>query len=85
MTKLDRGYDDLVEERISQEFWTRRSREWEAELQVLDGERARVQQPRPPVAVTARKTLGLARTGRKSLQIAESAEQRRLLETGDRL
>ena len=30
--KLDRGYDDYLEGRISQAFWTRKSEEWEAEV-----------------------------------------------------
>ena len=32
VSKLDRGYDDLVEGRISEEFWTRKAQQWEAEL-----------------------------------------------------
>lgn len=34
--KLNRGYDDFVEGRISQDFWNRRSAEWEAELQTIE-------------------------------------------------
>jgi hypothetical protein len=28
LAKLDRGYDDYVSGRISEEFWTRRSEQW---------------------------------------------------------
>src|SRR4029077_1561518 len=30
--KIDRAYEDLFSERISDEFWTRRSTEWEIEI-----------------------------------------------------
>ena len=33
--KLDRGYEDYVSGRISDEFWTRKSQEWETELQAV--------------------------------------------------
>jgi hypothetical protein len=32
VSKLDRGYDDYVSSKISEEFWERKSQEWEAEL-----------------------------------------------------
>jgi len=35
-SKLDRGYEDFVSDKISEEFWTRKSREWEAELATVD-------------------------------------------------
>ena len=38
MSKLDRGYEDYLEGRISEAFWTRTSQEWEAELQTIDRE-----------------------------------------------
>jgi site-specific DNA recombinase len=53
LTKLDRGYDDFVSGRISEEFWTRKSQEWEAELSTCDVERARLDQPQPLATVTA--------------------------------
>src|SRR5207249_8997361 len=46
-TKLDRGYDDFVSGRISEDFWTRKSKEWEAELQTVEAERARLEQLQP--------------------------------------
>ena len=41
-TKLDRGYDDYVSGKISEEFWSRKSAEWEAELQAIDAEAGRL-------------------------------------------
>jgi site-specific DNA recombinase len=43
-SKLDRGYDDFVSGRISEDFWTRKSKEWEGELQAVESERARLEQ-----------------------------------------
>jgi hypothetical protein len=40
--KLDRGYDDYLEGRISQDFWTRKSAEWETELAIVEGEISRL-------------------------------------------
>jgi len=39
------GFHVALEGRISETFWTRKSQEWEAELQTIDRERARLQQP----------------------------------------
>ena len=36
--KLDRGYEDLVAGRISDDLWTSKSRTWEAELETIRGE-----------------------------------------------
>jgi site-specific DNA recombinase len=54
--KLDRGYEDYLEGRISEGFWTRKSEEWEAELAVVEGEVRRLSQPTPAYAVTAEKS-----------------------------
>jgi hypothetical protein len=43
--KLDRGYEDYVEGRISEDFWTRKSQEWELELQTVWAEQARLELP----------------------------------------
>jgi hypothetical protein len=32
LSKLDRGYDDFLSGRISEEFWSRKSAQWEEEL-----------------------------------------------------
>ncbi|HLQ44713.1 MAG TPA: hypothetical protein VK137_08300, partial [Planctomycetaceae bacterium] len=66
-SKLDRGYDDLVSGRISEEFWTRKSQEWEAELQATQAERTRLEVPRPPRDGYGRKDFRTRKTGRISL------------------
>ena len=80
VARLDRGYD-FVTARVSDEFWTRKSQEWEGELQAIDGELARMQQPRPPLLVTAAKILELAKQAEFLYKSQNPAEQRRLLET----
>jgi site-specific DNA recombinase len=79
--KLDRGYDDFVEGRISEAFWARKSAAWEAELHTIDAEQARVEAPRPTMFVTAQKILELAKQAENLYQSQNPAEQRRLLET----
>jgi site-specific DNA recombinase len=81
LAKLDRGYDDFVEGRITEEFWTRKSQAWEAELRVIAEERARVEQVKPATALTAEKTLELAKQAENLYKSQDPAEQRRLLET----
>ena len=60
VSKLDRGYDDYVGGKISEEFWTRKAQQWESELQTVDAERTRTEQPRAVIA-TATKILELAK------------------------
>ena len=79
--KLDRGYEDFVEGHISEEFLTRKSKAWEAELQFIEAERARVDVPRAPIMVTAVKILELAKQAKRLYKSQDRAEQRRLLET----
>jgi DNA invertase Pin-like site-specific DNA recombinase len=81
VVKQDRAYDDFIEGRISQEFWTRKSEQWETEVQVIDGERARMDAPRAPLAVTAGKILELAKQAENLYRSQIPTEQRRLLET----
>jgi site-specific DNA recombinase len=79
--KLDRGYEDFVSGRISEDFWTRKSQEWEAELQTVEAEQARVEAPRPGMMVTAEKILELAKQAENLYKSQDPTEQRRLLET----
>jgi site-specific DNA recombinase len=81
VSKLDRGYDDFVSGRISEEFWTRKSKEWEAEALTCKAEQARVERPRPPATATAQKILELAKQAEFLYRSQIPAEQRRLLET----
>jgi len=80
--KLDRGYEDFVSDRISADFWTRKSQEWEAELQVVDAERTIIQQPKPQATASAAKILELAKQAVFLYQRHDPTEQRRRLETG---
>jgi len=79
--KQDRAYEDFSEGRISEEFWTRKSEQWEAELHVMDAERARLNAPRAPLAVTADKILELAKQAETLYKSQNPVEQRRLLAT----
>jgi hypothetical protein len=81
VSKIDRGYEDFVSDRISEVSWTRKSAEWEAELQTVVTERARLQQPRPPATATADKILELAKQAEFLYKRQDPAQQRRLLET----
>jgi cell division septation protein DedD len=61
VSKIDRGYEDFVSGRISDGFWSRKSAEWEAELQTIDAERARLERTHAPAVATAEKILELAK------------------------
>jgi hypothetical protein len=76
-TKLDRGYDDFVSGRISEDFWTRKSQEWEAELQTVEAERARLEQLQPGATATAAKILELAKQAENLYKSQDPTEQRR--------
>jgi site-specific DNA recombinase len=80
VSKLDRGYEDFLEGKISETFWTRKSQEWEDELQTVDRERTRLQQPNPVATVNALKILELAKQAEKLYKAQIPAEQRRMLD-----
>jgi hypothetical protein len=80
-SKLDRAYEDWVSERISEDFWNRKSLTWEAELGTIDGETRRAQQPSQATAINAEKILELAKKAEILYKSQIPAEQRRLLET----
>ena len=67
--------------RISEEFWTRKSQEWEAELQATEAERTRLQLPQAPATATVEKILELAKQAEFLYKSQNPTEQRRLLET----
>jgi hypothetical protein len=80
VSKLDRGYEDFLEGRISEAFWTRKSQEWEAELQTIDRERSRLQQTSTVASVKAAKILELAKQAEKLYKSQIPTEQRRMLD-----
>lgn len=53
--KVDRAYEDYLEGRISNAFWTRKSEEWKAELMAIEGELSRVSRPTPATWRQARR------------------------------
>jgi site-specific DNA recombinase len=79
--KLDRGYDDYVSGRISEDFWTRKSEQWEEERRTTEAELARLARKAPGAHVTGEKILELAKTAYFRYQQQPPAEKRRLLET----
>ena len=62
----------LTSDRITEAFWTRKSAEWEAELQTIDAERARLERTQAPAPHDGRKDFRTREKGRNTLQIAES-------------
>jgi site-specific DNA recombinase len=81
VSKIDRGYEDFTSDRISEALWTRKSAEWEAELQTIDAERARLEATRAPAVVSTQKILELAKKAEILYKSQNPSEQRRLLET----
>jgi len=81
VSKIDRGYEDFVSGRISETFWSRKSAEWETELQTVDAERARLERTHAPAVATAEKILELAKKAEILYKSQNPGEQRRLLET----
>ncbi len=79
--KLDRGYDDYVTGKISEEFWTRKSEEWEAELARRCRTGSVTTSHEPLATATAAKILELAKQAEFLYKTQNPAEQRRLLET----
>jgi site-specific DNA recombinase len=79
--KLDRGYDDYVSGKISEDFWTRKSAQWEEDRRITEGELARLAHQHPSAHITGERILELAKTAYFRYQQQPAAEQRRLLET----
>jgi hypothetical protein len=79
--KLDRGYEDYLESRISEGFWTRKSQEWETESATIEREIGRLSRPAPAIVATGEKILELAKQAEFLYKTQSPVEQRRLLET----
>ena len=78
--KLDRGYDDYLEGRISQDFWNRKSAEWEAELGTVGAELSRLSSATPSLVATGERILELAKTAYFRYRAQSPDEKRRLLD-----
>ena len=81
LAKLDRGYEDYIEGRITEDFWTRKSEQWDEEGRTVEAELARLAQSNGRVAVTGVKILELAKQAGFLYQSHNPAEQRHLLDT----
>jgi site-specific DNA recombinase len=79
--KLDRGYDDYVNGKISDDFWTRKSGQWEDERRATEAELSRLARKNPNAYITGEKILELAKTAYLRYQAQPATEQRRLLDT----
>jgi hypothetical protein len=80
-SKLDRGCDDFVSGKITEDFWTRKSAQWEAERQSLDVEQRRLEAPSGHMPLTGEETLELAKQAGFLYQKQNATEQRRFLDT----
>ena len=79
--KLDRGYEDYLEGRISEGFWMRKSQEWETESATIESEISRLSRSAPAIVATGEKILELAKQAEFLYKTQSPVEQRRLLET----
>jgi hypothetical protein len=81
LAKLDRGYDDYVTGKITEEFWSRKSEQWEDERRTAETELGRLQQANGSLAVKGEKILELSKKAEFLYKTQTPLEQRRLLET----
>ena len=79
--RLDRGYEDLLSGKITDQLWTRKSTEWESELEATLQELGRHDHASSNCAATGAKILELSQHAYSLYVSQERAEQRRLLNT----
>ena len=79
--KLDKGYDDRLAGRITDELWVRKSAEWETELSAIRRETARHERASHDYAATGSKILELAKNAHNLFIRQDPREQARLLKT----
>ena len=79
--KLDRAYDDRLAGKITDEMWSRKSGEWEKELDSIRQETGRHERASHDYAVTGSKILELAKNAHNLFVRQNSREQARLLKT----
>lgn len=80
-SKLDRGYDDYLDGRLSESLWMRKSAEWESELATIAAELSRLSRPTPEYVVMGERILELAKTAHSRYLEEDLAERRRLLDS----
>ncbi len=61
-SKLDRAYEDRLAGKITDELWTRKSAEWQRELDALRRETGQHERASQNYSVTGSKILELAKT-----------------------
>ena len=79
--RLNRGYDDLLSGKITEQLWSRKSKEWESELESTLGELARHDHASSSYAATGARILELSQNAHSLYVSQERTEQRRLLNT----
>jgi len=79
--KLDRVYEDHLSDRISEELWTRKSQELEAQLHRVRAEMERLERPDAQVAVHGQRLLELAQHAYSQYVTKNRHEQARLVKT----
>ena len=77
-SRLDRGYDDYLEGRLSEALWMRKSAEWESELETIEAELRWLSCPVPTYLATGERILELAKTAHSRYLEQDFAERRRL-------
>ena len=79
--KLDRAYEDLLSGKISDQLWTRKSKEWESELEATVEELAKHDRASSNYTATGAQILELSQRAYSLYVSQERTEQRRLLNT----
>ena len=79
--KIDRGYDDYVEGRISDALWARKSAEWESELATVTAELSALDRPATTFVATGERIIELVKRAGMLYKTQDPAEQRRVLES----
>jgi site-specific DNA recombinase len=79
--KIDRGYDDYVEGRISDALWARKSAEWETELATVNNELSALERPVTWFVATGERILELVKRAGILYKTQDPADQRRLLDS----
>jgi hypothetical protein len=80
-SKLDRAYDDRLAGQVTDEMWSRKSAEWETELETIRGETAKHEQASHDYAVTGSKILELAKSAHNLFIQQNSQDRARLIKT----